>query len=184
MTPNIDVRSALQDAVNPDYADLVTRVTGQRVRTFIEQRIAALASGSVAVLDFSHIGLLDRSCADEILSKLMLWRTSDRPSDEGYVVLRGIADHHLEIIEAVLEVHNLALVVQLPSADLRLVGAVSEQERRCWETVMRLGAALSEAVAAEVGVACEACQEMLEQLARRRLLRREQDRFVPLRAVA
>lgn len=184
MTPNIDVRSALQDAVNPAYADLVTRVTGQRVRTFIEQRIAALASGSVAVLDFSHIGLLDRSCADEILSKLMLPLTADHPSSDGYVVLRGISDHHLEIIEAVLEVHNLALVVQLPSADVRLVGAVSDQERRCWETVMRMGDALADAVAAEVGVACEACQEMLERLARRRLLRRDADRFVPLGAVA
>lgn len=184
MTPNIDVREALQDSVNPAYTDLVTRVTGQRVRMLIEQRIAGLADGSVAVLDFSHIGLLDRSCADEILSKLMLPLTADHPSKDGYVVLRGISEHHLEIIEAVLEVHDLALVVQLPSAELRLVGAVSAKERHCWETVMRHGEALVDAVADEVGLACEACQEMLERLARRRLLRRKADRFVPLGAVA
>ncbi|HRN53574.1 MAG TPA: hypothetical protein PK788_08760, partial [Gemmatimonadaceae bacterium] len=69
-------------------------------------------------------------------------------------------------------------------AEGRLVGAVSEKERRCWETVMRSGEALVDAVAEEVGLACEACQEMLERLARRRLLRRDADRFVPLGAVA
>ncbi len=184
MTPSIDVRSALQASVNPSYSDLVTRQTGQLVRRLIEQRIAGLADGSVAVLDFSHIGLIDRSCADEFLAKLMLPLTADHPSRDGYVVLRGISDDHLEIIEAVLEVHGLALVVQLPSAELRLVGAVSEQERRCWELVMRHGSALVDAVAEELSLACDACQEMLERLARRRLLRRDADRFVPLGAVA
>lgn len=184
MTPNIDVRSALQETVDPTYADLVTRRTGQLVRTVIEHRIADLADGSVAVLDFSHIGLLDRSCADEILSKLMLPLTAEHPSKDGYLLLRGISEHHLEIIEAVLEVHGLALVVQLPSTEVRLVGAVSEKERRCWETVMQQGEALVDALADELGLACEACQEMLERLARRRLLRRDADRFVPLGAVA
>ena len=36
MTPNIDVRSALQETVNPAYSDLVTRRTGQLVRSLIE----------------------------------------------------------------------------------------------------------------------------------------------------
>jgi hypothetical protein len=184
MTPNIDVRSALQDSVDAAYSDLVTRRTGMLVRSVIEQRLAGLADGSVATLDFSHIGVLDRSCADEILSKLMLPLTAEHPSRDGYVVLRGISEDHLEIIEAVLETHNLALVVQLPSAELRLVGAVSEHERRCWDLVMLHGEALVDAVAAEIGLACDACQEMLERLARRRLLRRVADRFVPLGAVA
>jgi hypothetical protein len=184
VTPNIDVRSALQEGVRADYADLVTRHTGQLVRRLVEQRIAALADGTVAVLDFSHIGVIDRSCADEFLAKLMLPLTAEHPAHDGYVVLRGISDDHLEIIEAVLAVHDLALVVQLPSAELRLVGAVSEQERRCWELVMRHGSSLVDAVADATGLACDACQEMLERLARRRLLRREADRFVPLGAVA
>ncbi len=184
MTPNIDVRSALQDSVNPGYADLVTRSTGQMVRRLVEQRIASLAEGTVAVLDFSHIGLIDRSCADEFLAKLVLPLTTEHPAHDGYVVLRGISEDHLEIIEAVLQTHGLALVVQLPTAELRLVGEVDELERRCWELVMRQGAAGADAIAADVGVACEACQELLERLARRRLLRRQADRFVPLGAVA
>ena len=184
MTPNIDVRSALQETVNPAYSDLVTRRTGQLVRSLIEQRIAGLADGSVAILDFTHIGVLDRSCADEFLAKLMLPLTAEHPAREGYVLLRGISEDHLEIIEAVLAIHDLALVVQLPEGGLRLVGAVDDKERRCWELVMRRGEAFAESVADEIGLAGELCHEMLERLARRRLLRRVADRFVPLGAVA
>lgn len=177
---HIDVRSALSESLPGNYADLVTRRTGALVRSVIEQRLAGLANGTVAFLDFSHIGLLDRSCADEILSKLMLPLTADHPPRDGYVVLHGISDFHLEIIQAVLETHQLALVVQLPSLEAKLVGSVSDEERRCWELVMRHGEAIADTVAAEVGMPCESCQEMLEGLARRRLLRRVADRFLPL----
>ena len=62
--------------------------------------------------------------------------------------------------------------------------AVTEQERRCWELVMRLGEAVADAVAEEVGMACESCRVLLEGLARRRLLRRVADRYLPLGAAA
>jgi hypothetical protein len=177
---HIDVRSALNQSLPGNYSDLVTRRTGQLVRNVIEQRLAGLADGTVAFLDFTHIRMLDRSCADEILAKLMLPLTADHPPRDGYVVLHGLDEFHLEIIEAVLETHQLALVVQLPKMEARLVGAVSEQERRCWELVMRHGGTAADDVAAEIGMPCESCQEMLEGLARRRLLRRVADRFLPL----
>lgn len=177
---HIDVRSALNQSLPGNYSDLVTRNTGVLVRSFIEQRLSGLADGTVAFLDFSHIRLLDRSCADEILSKLMLPMTTDHPSRDGYVVLHGLDEFHLEIIEAVLETHQLALVVQLPSLEARLVGAVTEQERRCWEQVMRQGGAIADTLAAEIGMPCESCQEMLEGLAKRRLLRCVANRFLPL----
>lgn len=181
---HIDVRSALRDSVPGDYSDLVTRRTGMLVRSVVEQRLAGLADGSVAFLDFTHIGVLDRSCADEFLSKLMLPMSADEPPRGGYVVLHGLQEDHLEIIEQVLETHQLALVVQLPNLEARLVGAVTEQERACWEHVMRAGEALADAVAEGTGLPCESCREMLEALARRRLLRRVADVFLPLGQVA
>lgn len=181
---HIDVRSALRDSVAGDYTDLVTRNTGARVRSVIERQIAGLADGSVVFLDFTHIGILDRSCADEIICKLMIPLTADRPSRDGYVVFNGVTEDHLEIIEGVLSAHGLALVVQVSDGIVRLVGAVTDDERRCWEHVMQYGAAQPDGVAARTGMAGEACNAMLESLARRRLLRRERDRFVPLGSVA
>jgi len=177
---HIDVRSALSESLPGNYSDLVTRPTGVLVRAVIEQRLAGLADGTVAFLDFSHIRVLDRSCADEILSKLMIPLTADHPPRDGYVVLHGLDEYHLETIEAVLETHQLALVVQLPSMEARLVGAVTDEERRCWEQVMRQGEVIADAVAEQMGMPCEACQEMLEGLARRRLLKRVANRFSPL----
>lgn len=182
---HIDVSSALQASMDGSYSDLVTRRTGAAVRTLIERQLAGLADGTVAYLDFSRIGLLDRSCADEFVAKLMLPLTSERAGRDGYVVLDGVNDLHLESIEAVLHAHGLALVVQFPDGGAHLVGAVTECERRLWEAAMAAGRALAvEPLAEAAGLACDEARAYLDGLARRRLLRRDADTFGPLGAAA
>lgn len=182
---HIDVSRALHDSVEGPWSDLVTRRTGAAVRTLIERQLAGLADGTVAFLDFSRIGILDRSCADEFVAKLLLPLTDDHPARDGYVVFHGVNELHLEAIETVLEAHDLALVVQLPDGSPRLVGAVSPCERRLWEAVMaRGGACALEPLAQAADLECEEAQRHLEGLARRRLLRRDADGFAPLGAVA
>ncbi len=176
---HIDVRSALQASIEGNYSDLVTRKTGAVVRTVIEHQIAGLADGTVVFLDFSRIGVLDRSCADEFVAKLMMPLTREHPDHDGYVVFHGISEDHLETIEQVLETHGLALVVQF-NGGMHLVGAVTHDERCCWDLVMSHGSAIAETVAVHTGVPDEACRALLESLARRRLLRRDADRFLPL----
>lgn len=176
----IDVRSALGASIQGDYTDLVTRRTGALVRTMIEAQLAGLAAGTVAVLDFSHIGVLDRSCADEFVAKLMLPLTTDHPTRDGYVVVVGASEMHIEAIESALEVHGIALVVRFPDGATRLVGPVSEVERRLWELVVRAGVTEVEQVAERAGLPCDDCREQLEALARRRLLRRDADHYSPL----
>ena len=186
MTQHIDVRSALDASINGGYSDLVTRRTGAAVRTVIERQLAGLANGTVAVLDFSHIGLLDRSCADEFIAKLMLPLTNDHPARDGYVVFHGVSEMHIDSIESALEAHGLALVVQFPDGVTRLVGAVSEEERRLWQVVMNGGATQVEQVAERAGLPAADCRSQLEALARKRLLRHsfDDDLFAPLGAEA
>ena len=88
---HIDVQSALAEAMSMPYHDLVTRRTGAAVRVFVEHQLSGLADGSVAFLDFSRIRVLDRSCADEFVAKLMLPLTSEHPTRDGYVVLHGVS---------------------------------------------------------------------------------------------
>ncbi len=181
---HIDLLSALADAEHANYHDLVTRRTGAAVRSVIERQLEGLADGSVAFLDFSHIGVLDRSCADEFLAKLMLPLTTDHPERDGYVVIRGVNDGHVEAIESVLLVHGLALVVQFPDGTARLVGAVTDRERWLWDLVMLTGGTEPESLPAEAGLTAEEAQQLLDSLARRRLLRREAHRYCPLGRVA
>lgn len=180
---HIDVQSAL-DSLSIPYHDLVTRRTGAAVRTVIEGQLAGLADGSVAFLDFSHIGVLDRSCADEFVAKLMMPVSSENPSREGYVIFRGVNDGHLDAIESVLHAHGLALVLQLPDGSARLVGAVTDLERQVWELVMLTGHAHAASVPPESGLSAGEAQQLLDSLARRRLVRRDDDGFCPLGQVA
>lgn len=181
---HIDVGSALQASVRGPYNDLVTRRTGAAVRTLVEQQLSGLADGSVAFLDFSRIGVLDRSCADEFVAKLMLPLTDEHSSRDGYVVFHGVNEIHLEAIEAVLETHNLALVVEFPDSETRLIGAVSECERVLWELVMRSnGGSAVEILASAAGIECDEARSHLESLARRRLVRRQLDSYAPLGGV-
>lgn len=177
---HIDVHSALQQSLSAPFHDLVTRRTGAAVRTFVEHQLAGLADGTVAYLDFSRIGVLDRSCADEFVAKLMLPLGGERPGRNGYVVLHGVSEWHLETIEQVLLSHGLALVVQIAEGAAHLVGAVTETERRLWELVMRGGGADVEGLADAAGVDARSALECLASLAERRLLRRDDDAFIPL----
>ncbi len=177
---HIDVQSALAESLSMPYHDLVTRRTGAAVRVFIEHQLSGLADGSVAFLDFSRIGVLDRSCADEFVAKLMLPLTTEHPTRDGYVVLHGVNEGHMDSIEQVLLAHGLALVVQFPDGHAHLVGAVTEVERRLWSLVMVSGRVGLDGLAVASGLTPDETQDLLESLARRRLVRRVQDCYCPL----
>jgi len=59
----------------------------------------------VARIDFTGVGCIDYSCADEIVAKLLRDRRT-------VVVLSGISDGHREAIEPVLAGHGLAALIE------------------------------------------------------------------------
>ena len=85
MIETIQIGRVLREALATPYRNLVTRPTGAAVRDRIE---AALDDSDClcAYLDFSDIDLLDLSCADEVVAKLL---TADRGSQ--FVVQIGRA---------------------------------------------------------------------------------------------
>ena len=108
MISHIDVSTVLKRSVCDLYSNLVTRPTGAAVRIGIEHHLDEIGDKSLAVLDFSHVGLLDFSCADEIVAKLLMQYVSvDIPRREVYFVFYGMSESHLDAIEAVLERHDL-----------------------------------------------------------------------------
>src|SRR3989449_7999978 len=93
---HIDVHAVLQETVSGVYTDLVTRTTGRVVREHIERTIAAAEPAfAIARMDFTGVGCIDYSCADEIVAKLLRARPA-------VLVLTGISDGHREAIEPVL----------------------------------------------------------------------------------
>jgi hypothetical protein len=110
---HINVHEVLQQSVAGFYADLVTRPTGRAVRESIER---ALPAGTIAVMDFTGVGCLDYSCADEIVAKLVREKVR-------VLLLRGTTDAHRDAIEPVLLGHGLAAVRERPDGTLDVIGA-------------------------------------------------------------
>jgi len=176
---HIDVSSMLRKSVCELYSNLVTRPTGAAVRSEIEQELDRIGDRALTVIDFSHVGLLDFSCADEIVAKLLLQYVSiDSPRREVYFVFRGISESHMEAIETVLERHKLALVTQHADGESRLLGIIGLEERRAWEIISQLGAGAVSDVADATGLSRDAAQRTLDLLWRRRLLIRYDDAYV------
>jgi hypothetical protein len=171
MSHHIDVSSLLRKSVCELYSNLVTRPTGAAVRCEIEQELDRIGERALTVIDFTHVKLLDYSCADEIVAKLLLQYVSvDSPRREVYFVFRGINESHMDAIEAVLKRHDLALVSQLADGAARLIGDIGDEERSAWETMTKLGAAQTSEFATASGLASADAEQVLETLWRRRLV--------------
>lgn len=181
MIGHIDVSSVLKTSVCDLYSNLVTRPTGVAVRGEIEHQLDEIGDRALVVLDFSHVGLLDFSCADEIVAKLLLQYVSlDIPRREVYFLFYGISESHMDAIGTVLERHGLALVTQRPDGSPDLIGIIDGDQRRIWETMRDLGTADVRGVATAAGLPTDRVARALEDLWRRRLVIREEKAYVSL----
>lgn len=106
MKHHIDVSSVLRQAVSESYSNLVTRPTGAAVRAYIESQIDCASDCTVTIIDFSSVGMMDFSCADEIVAKLVLQHVTGTPT----FVFSGLSESHIEAIDVVLERHGMSLV--------------------------------------------------------------------------
>ena len=178
MIPHIDVSVVLRSSVRAIYSDLVTRPTGAAVREQIERQIAEAADAPVVAIDFSHVGLLDFSCADEIVAKLLLNHRDATPVR--YLLFRGMSESHLDAIEAVLEHHGLAIALECSDGACLAVGAVGADERAAFRAALRLERVDAVALADALGAAVEEAERWLDALARHRLVARCDDGWVVL----
>ncbi len=105
-------------------SDLVTRQSGQLILSLIEKQIEIEDEGSVIALDFSNIGIIDYSCADEIIAKIISRLNSGEYGNK-YVMLKGINDNHKENIEVALERKELALIAEMENGKRVLLGTLN-----------------------------------------------------------
>ncbi len=152
----IDVKAILERTVSMTYGDLVTRPTGKAVRGGIEAALQEADAEQVAVIDFGTVRLLDYSCADEIVGKLLLQHGRAR-----YFLLQGVTASHCEAIEPVLERHGIAAVARDRDGRVRVLGHVPPGAR---ETLAFLTVGAAGAHGSHLPE--ETAQEVLEVLRR------------------
>ena len=180
MTHHIDVGTVLRRAVCDLYSNLVTRPTGAAVRREIESVLAELAPPRLTVIDFSQVGLLDFSCADEVIGKLVDDTGRRRDAVETYFLVRGVRDDHFEAIESAMARYDQAILVERDDNSWHVVGRLDNDLRRTLAIVLDRGRAEAAQVAAELEESPDALQAMLEGLWQRRLVMRDDSGYVSL----
>src|SRR5438045_6095127 len=144
---HIDLSSVLRQTVSCElYSNLVTRPTGAAVRHQIERLLDDTRDRTLTVIDFSQVSMIDFSCADEVIAKLLLRHEAADSPREAYFIFRGVTEEHWEAIEAVLERRGLALVLEQADG-VHVVGTLSSEERRVWEASEQPGGAAPAALA-------------------------------------
>jgi hypothetical protein len=187
MMMHIDVSSVLRQTLSCElYSNLVTRPTGAAVRAQIEALLADARERSLTVIDFSHVGMIDFSCADEVVAKLLLrYAPAERTDREAYFLFRGVTDDHWDAIEAVLERHGLALVLEGGAGErARVVGTVNDRERVAWDKVYELGRTGPADLASAIGAPQDDAVRVLDSLHRRRLVMRFDEDYVAVGGLA
>ena len=166
---SFDLSSLVPRSVASLYSHLVTRPTGRALRLGIESQIGEIGSVCLSVLDFTQVVVLDYSCADEAVAKLIQrYQPADRPAD-AYFVARGLGEQHRDPIDEVLIRHGLTLVAEV-EGEFTLLGRAEATEHDAWHALqrVRLGRAGDVAIeldATEIGVATA-----LQRLAARRVV--------------
>lgn len=136
---NIDVGALVQRTVASLYANLVTRPTGRAVRQAIEQQLEGDGRMAVSLIDFTEVRILDFSCADEVVAKLVArYLDSDRPR-EAFFLFRAVEELHAHTVEEVLRRQSLAAVCDVGGGYFQLLGEIGARERDAWQRIERAG---------------------------------------------
>ena len=166
-----DLSTLVQRSVASFHSHLVTRPTGQALRLGIESQLCEVGTFCVSVLDFSQVAVLDYSCADEVIAKLLQrYQRTDRPTD-AYFIARGLAEEHRDPVEEVLARHKLSLVAEVDGQFI-LLGYASPAERNVWSTLQRLTSGEAQDIAGPADLTIADAVGALNQLVERRAVLR------------
>ncbi len=164
---SIDVGRVLRSSVESLYSHLVTRPTGRAVRLAIEEEVTGGSRTALSLIDLSDVTVMDFSCADEIVAKLLMrFLEEDRPVD-AFFVFRGVRQSLHGPIQTVLERRGLLAVAQGSDGCCTLMGTRTEEEEYVWTVLEDRG----RIVAAEVSEVFPGShhREALEELVLRRV---------------
>lgn len=175
MIETIHISHILREAVARPYRNLVTRPTGVAVRGGIEATLDN-SDCTCAYLDFSEIDLLDFSCADEIVAKLLM---TDRGPQ--FLVLQGLREDQHEAVEHVLTHHRLAAAAVPPGAsEPQLLGWATPDSHAAFDCLRQHGELTAADVAARLEWTEGQAHQALCYLALHRVIRAVDGRYAPL----
>lgn len=120
----LNVVGACRETLGVDATHLVTRETGRAVRAVLAREILALPPGSVMTLNFNGVGIIDYSCADECLAKLVS-RLIAGEYGEKYLLLTGLGESQRENIDVALARKRLPALLVCDDGSWDCLGTIT-----------------------------------------------------------
>jgi GDP-D-mannose dehydratase len=130
-----DLYKTLKEELKNGSNDLVTRPSGQVIRNRIEKDITKEDDRAVISLDFSKIGVIDYSCADEIVAKLVSRLLGGEYGDK-YIILTGLNENQKENIEVALERKGLAIMAKTRNNKKILLGNINNYLKQTLDLIL------------------------------------------------
>jgi len=131
-----DLYKILKDELKNGSNNLVTRSSGQMIRGRIEKDIEMEKDGAIIALDFSRIGIIDYSCADEIVAKLIS-RLLGGEYGVKYIIIMGLNENQKENIEVALERKDLAVIAELRNSEKILLGNINNYLKQTLDIILK-----------------------------------------------
>src|SRR3972149_3967438 len=161
----------LKEELKNGSNDLVTRTSGQAIRERIERDIAQEEDGAVVALDFSKIGIIDYSCADEIVAKLIS-RLLSGEYGEKYITLTGLNENQKENIEVALERKDLAVMAQMKDERKILLGSLNNYLKETLNLILKKGRITAKDLSESMKLEANTSGTRLLNLYKKRLVKR------------
>ena len=171
-----DLRELMDEQLANGSTNLVTRETGRAIRESIEARIEREPEGTVVSLDFSHVSIIDFSCADDIVSKLVARLQAQEYGDK-YVVLQGLTPTQEENIAVALERKKLPVLVSRADGSWYLLGTLNPYLYEALQFVMARKEVTARELADETQVEISLASTKLLNLFKARLVQRAGERL-------
>lgn len=166
-----DLHKLVKEVLNNGSSDLVTRPSGQIIRNRIETYIAKEEAGAVIALDFSEIGIIDYSCADEIVAKLIS-RLLGGEYGKKYFILTSLNENQEENIEVALERKGLAAIVQKRNGQKVLLGSLNNYLKETLDLIMKKGGLTAKELSQAMDLEANTSGTRLLNLHKKRLVKR------------
>ncbi|HTG01045.1 MAG TPA: DUF4325 domain-containing protein [Nitrospirota bacterium] len=169
-----DLYKLLKDELGNGSKDLVTRPSGQTIRERIEQDLEKEPDGTVIALDFSKIGVIDYSCADEIVTKLLSRLLSGEYGDK-YLLLTGLNENQKENIEVAIERKDLAIAADLRNDGRVVLGSLNNYLKDTLDFIMKKKKATAKDLAEAKKIEANTSGTRLLNLYKKRLVKRVEE---------
>jgi hypothetical protein len=169
-----DLSKLLKEELGNGSKDLVTRPSGQAIRERIEQDIEKEPDGEVISLDFSKIGVIDYSCADEIVAKLVSRLLSGEYGDK-YILLAGLNENQKENIEVAVERKELAIIAEMKDGNRSVLGSLNSYLKDTLDFIVKKKKATSKELSDAKKIEANTSGTRLLNLYKKRLVKRVEE---------